>query len=152
MVSFNKILTKVFGSRNDRLLKKYRTIIARVTEMEPKIQAMSDEQLRNRTAELREGLTSKKLRSADVIEEAFGIIRESMDRNIGIRAIFDPENNFDPDQFDDDMLQAYDEVQQKMIQTGESWQTVSIPPRIYEAVRKLYPESRPPFRARPFDV
>src|SRR5215218_6394346 len=152
MVSFNKILTKVFGSRNDRLLKKYRAIIARVTEMEPKIQAMSDEQLRNRTAELREGLTSKKLRSADVIEEAFAVIRESMDRNIGIRAIFDPENNFDPDQFDDDMLQAYDEVQQKMIQSGESWQRVSIPPRIYEAVRKLYPESRPPFRARPFDV
>ena len=151
-VTVGKILTKIFGSRNERLLKRFRTIVARVGELEPKVQGMTDEALRARTAELRAGLGAKKLRSSDVIEEAFAIIRESMDRNIGIRSIFNPEENFDPDQLDDDMLQAYDEVQQKMIQTGESWQTVSIPPRIYEAVRKLYPESRPPFRARPFDV
>ena len=41
--------------------------------------------------------------------EAFAIIRESMDRHIGIRSIFDPENHFDPDQLDDEMLEAYDE-------------------------------------------
>ena len=39
-----------------------------------------------------------------------------------------------------------------MIASGESWQTVQIPHRLYAAVRKLYPESRPPFRARCFDV
>jgi preprotein translocase subunit SecA len=150
--TFGKLMTKIFGSRNERLLKRYRGIVARVNALEPKIQAMTDDQLRARTAELREGLTAKKLRSADVMEEAFAIIRESMDRNIGIRSIFNPDENFDPDQFDDEMLQAYDEVQQKMIQTGEPWQRVSIPPRIYEAVRKIYPDSRPPFRARPFDV
>src|SRR5437764_5085774 len=151
-LTVGRVLTMIFGSRNERLLKRYRTIVARVTDLEPQIEAMTDEQLRQRTAELREGLTSKKVRSADVIEEAFAIIRESMDRNIGIRSIFNPEENFDPDQFDDEMLQAYDQVQQKMIQNGEPWQRVSIPPKIYEAVRKLYPESRPPFRARPFDV
>ena len=59
---------------------------------------------------------------------------------------------FDPDQLDDEMLEAYDEVQRRMIATGEAWQRVSIPPKIYEAVRKLYPESRPPFRTRCFDV
>ena len=112
MVSFGKILTKVFGSRNDRLLKRYRAIVARVNDLEPKIQVLTDDELRARTAELREGLTSKKIRSADVMEETFAIIRESMDRNIGIRAIFNPEESFDPDKFDDDMLQAYDEVQQ----------------------------------------
>ena len=151
-VTVGKILTKIFGSRNERLLKRFRAIVARVGELEPKVQAMTDEELRARTAELREGLTSKKVRSSDVIEEAFAIIRESMDRNIGIRSIFNPEENFDPDQLDDEMLQAYDEVQQRMIQTGEPWQRVSIPPKIYAAVRKIYPESRPPFRARPFDV
>jgi preprotein translocase subunit SecA len=150
--SFGKLMTKIFGSRNERLLKRFRTIVARVGELEPKVQVMTDEQLRERTAELRKGLTSRKLRSDDVREEAFAIIRESMDRNIGIRSIFNPEENFDPDQFDDEILQAYDEVQQRMIQTGEPWQHVSIPPKIYAAVRKLYPESRPPFRARPFDV
>jgi len=151
-VTVGKILTKIFGSRNERLLKRFRTIVARVGELEPKVQTMTDEALRARTAELRAGLAAKKLRSGDVIEEAFAIIRESMDRNIGIRSIFNPEESFDPDQLDDEMLQAYDEVQQRMIQTGEPWQRVSIPPKIYEAVRKLYPESRPPFRARPFDV
>src|SRR3954471_13347202 len=39
-----------------------------------------------------------------------------------------------------------------MINEGVSWQRVPIPVKIYEAVRKLYPESRPPFRAKPFDV
>ena len=39
-----------------------------------------------------------------------------------------------------------------MIATGQSWTTVHIPLKIHDAVRKLYPESRPPFRARCFDV
>src|SRR3978361_398196 len=138
-VTVGKVLTKIFGSRNERLLKRYRTIVARVGELEPKIQAMTDDELRARTRELREGLTARKLRSDDVREEAFAIIRESMDRNIGIRTIFNPDETFDPDQLDDAMLQAYDEVQQRMIQTGEPWQRVSIPPKLYAAVRKLHP-------------
>src|SRR5207244_5908430 len=76
----------------------------------------------------------------------------SMDRHIGIREIFNPEQNFDPDQLDDELLAAYDEVQQRMIATGESYLTVPIPHKLYAAVRALYPDSRPPFRARPFDV
>jgi hypothetical protein len=69
-----------------------------------------------------------------------------MDRNIGIRQIFNPDEHFDPDQFDDEMLELYDSVQRRMIQTGEPWTKVAIPPKLYEAVRKIYPESRPPFR------
>src|SRR4051794_28669890 len=96
-VTFAKVLTKVFGSRNDRLLKRYRKIIDEVNKLEPKIAGMTDEQLRNRTLELRHGLTNGDLRSLDAMPEAFGIIRESMDRHIGIRAIFDTDNHFDPD-------------------------------------------------------
>jgi preprotein translocase subunit SecA len=150
--SVGKVLTKIFGSRNDRLLKRYRAIVDKINELEPKVAALTDEQLRDRTKELRAGLLSKKLRSADVMPEAFAMIRESMDRHIGIREIFNPEQNFDPDQLDDEHLGLYDEVQQRMIASGESWQTVPIPHKLYAAVRKLYPESRPPFRARPFDV
>ncbi|HYF59862.1 MAG TPA: preprotein translocase subunit SecA, partial [Burkholderiaceae bacterium] len=43
-------------------------------------------------------------------------------------------------------------VQRRMIGSGEPWTQVQIPPHIYDAVRQLYPESRPPFRARCFDV
>ena len=88
-VSVGKILTKIFGSRNERLLKRYRTIVARVSDLETKIQAMTDDQLRARTAELRKGLTTKKLRSDNVREEAFAIIRESMDRSATRRCLND---------------------------------------------------------------
>jgi preprotein translocase subunit SecA len=151
-VTVGKILTKIFGSRNDRMLKRYWRLAQQVNAAEAKVRPMSDAQLRERTQELRKGLTSGQVRMADVLPEAMSIMRESMDRNIGIREIFNPEQTFDPDQFDDAMLEAYDQVQRNMINTGESWQTVAIPPEMYEAVRKIYPESRPPFRCRPFDV
>src|SRR3954462_9978157 len=115
MATVRTILTTLFGSRNERLLKRYRSIVVEVNELEPKVQAMSDPELRARTNELREGLTGKKLRSVDVLPEAFAIIRESMDRHIGIRSIFNPEENFDPDTLDDEMLEAYDTVQRQMI-------------------------------------
>ena len=155
-VSVGKILTKIFGSRNERLLKRYTRMVAQISAMEPKVQAMSDEQLLARTTELRAGLKFRKLDFAEVYPEAFAIIRESMDRNIGIRQIFNPEedpiNKFDPRKLDEKAHQLYDQVQQQIIATGESWQTVPIPVELYAAVRKLYPESRPPYRARCFDV
>ncbi len=119
--TFGKVLTKVFGSRNERLLKRYRRIVELINAQEPRIAQMTDSQLRERTRELHEGLTDGKLRPADVLPEAFAIIRESMDRHIGIREIFNPESKFDPDKFDDETLEAYDEVQRRMIASGESW-------------------------------
>ena len=147
-----KVLTRIFGSRNERLLKRYRKIVDQINELEPAVAKKSDDELRARTAEMRDGIRAGTIRAADVLPEAFAIIRESMDRHIGIREVFNPEQNFDPDQLDDEMLEAYDTVQREMISTGQSWQSVKIPVEIYSAVRKLYFESRPPFRARPFDV
>jgi preprotein translocase subunit SecA len=152
MSTVGKVLTTIFGSRNERLLKRYRRIVDQVNQLETEIVAKSDIELRNRTREMREGISAGKIRAADVLPEAFAIMRESMDRHIGIREIFNPEQSFDPDQFDDQMLEAYDTVQREMISSGESWQRVQIPLEIYTALRKLYPDSRPPFRARPFDV
>ncbi|MGD0769115.1 MAG: SEC-C metal-binding domain-containing protein [Tepidisphaeraceae bacterium] len=151
-VNVSKLMTTVFGSRNERMLKRYQKVVDQINLLEPGIRAQSDVQLRERTQELRRQLTSGKIRSVEAMPEAFAIIRESMDRNIGIRSIFDPDNNFDPDQFDDEMLEAYDSVQRSLISTGVSWRQAPLPPKIYDGVRKLYPESRPPFRARCFDV
>jgi preprotein translocase subunit SecA len=36
-ISVGKVLTKVFGSRNDRLLKRYRAIVEKINELEPKV-------------------------------------------------------------------------------------------------------------------
>ncbi|HEY8667924.1 MAG TPA: SEC-C metal-binding domain-containing protein [Tepidisphaeraceae bacterium] len=151
-ITVSKVLTTLFGSRNERLLKRYHKIVDEINGWESKVSVLTDVQLRARTAELRAGLKDGALRSVEVIPEAFAIMRESMDRHIGIREIFNPEQNFDPDKLDDTMLQAYDRVQQQMISSGQSWQYVEIPLELYTAVRALYPESRPPFRARCFDV
>ncbi len=147
-----KILTAVFGSRNDRLIKRFKKMVEQVNAKEAAVQLLTDDQLRNRTQEIRTGLVAGTLKSADVLPEAFAIIRESMDRHIGIRQIFNPDENFDPDKFDDETLELYDGVQRRMINEGLSWVRVPIPVKIYQQVRKLYPESRPPFRARCFDV
>jgi preprotein translocase subunit SecA len=151
-ITVQKVLTGIFGSRNERLLKRFHKIVDRINELEPSVQELTDPQLRARTAELRAGIAGGKLHPSDVLPECFAIIRESMDRHIGIRSIFDPESQFDPDKLQGEAWEAYDEVQRKMIGSGESWQTVSIPPVVYKGVREIYPESRPPFRARCFDV
>ncbi|MGA2497350.1 MAG: preprotein translocase subunit SecA [Tepidisphaeraceae bacterium] len=154
--SFQKILTRIFGSRNERLLKKYRATVAQINAWEPRISILSDPELAKRTQEMRDGIREGRIRIADVQSEAMAIMRESMDRNIGIRQIFnteeDPLNKFDPDRLSDADLELYDSVQRRMIQTGESWTRVPIPPGLYKAIRELYPDSRPPFRARCFDV
>src|SRR4051794_3310431 len=125
-VSVGKVLTMVFGSRNERLLKRYRRIVEQINAKEADVQVLTDEQLRARTQELRAGLTGDSLNAVDTLPEALAIMRESMDRNIGIREIFNPEQNFDPDKLDDKMLQVYDQVQQRIIATGEPWTRVSI--------------------------
>jgi preprotein translocase subunit SecA len=151
-ITVQKVLTNIFGNRNDRLLKRLRRIVDRINELEPTVGAMTDPQLRARTHEIREGIAGGKIASLDVLPECFSIIRESMDRHIGIRTIFDPESHFDPDKLHGEAWEAYDLVQRQMIVTGDSWRGISIPPVIYNAVRAIYPESRPPFRARCFDV
>src|SRR3954447_1408732 len=111
-ITVQKVLVKVFGSRNDRLLKRYRKIVDEVNKLEEKVQQMSDEQLRARTLELHTGLTAgdepddkPTLRAVDVMPEALAIVREAMDRNIGIRQIFNPdESEFGSAKFDPNKL------------------------------------------------
>ena len=148
-------LTKIFGSRNDRLIKRYRRMVADINAIEPKIQQMTDAQLRERTQEIRREIVAGRLTIDAVLSEAMGIIRESMDRNIGMRNVFNPEFAFDPEQMpptENAAFNAYADLEEKIIHGTATWQDVEIPNAIYDAVRKMYPESRPPFRARCFDV
>ncbi|MBF3313884.1 hypothetical protein ISU77_17340, partial [Leptospira borgpetersenii serovar Hardjo-bovis] len=48
-----KMLTKVFGSRNDRTLRRMRKVVALINGMEPALEKLSDEELKAKTAELR---------------------------------------------------------------------------------------------------
>mgnify|MGYP003395214584 FL=1 len=48
---FTRILTRVFGSRNDRLIKRYNKTVQRINALEPAISALTDDALRAKTAE-----------------------------------------------------------------------------------------------------
>ena len=52
----NNFLTKIFGSRNDRLLKQYRRTVEQINALEPSLEQLSDEQLRAKTQEFRDRL------------------------------------------------------------------------------------------------
>src|SRR5207237_10915902 len=51
---FNKALAKVFGTSNERAVKRMLPTVARINELEPSIKALSDEQLRAKTAEFKQ--------------------------------------------------------------------------------------------------
>ena len=56
MNAFDKFLTKIFGSANDRLLKKLTPVVAQINAFEPALQSLTDEQLRDKTIAFREQL------------------------------------------------------------------------------------------------
>jgi preprotein translocase subunit SecA len=84
MLSFGALASKVFGSSNDRKLKKYPASVAAINALEPEVAALSDEALRARTevfrARVREGTSIE-----DLIPEAFTTVREAAKRTIGQR-------------------------------------------------------------------
>ena len=81
---FDSFLTKIFGSRNDRLIRQYRKRCAQINKLEPEIQALTDEQLRGKTAEFRERLDKGETLDA-LLPEAFAVVREASRRVLGMR-------------------------------------------------------------------
>ncbi|MFZ4795466.1 MAG: preprotein translocase subunit SecA [Blastocatellia bacterium] len=96
-----KAITKVFGSANERLLKQLWPIVAEINELEPSLQALSDEGLRGKTIELKarlgerlagaeslEPTARKKLEQEaldEILPEAFACVREASRRSTGMR-------------------------------------------------------------------
>ena len=77
-------LKKIFGSRNDRLIKQYSQTVARINELEAAIQPLSDEALRARTDEFR-GRHAKGESLDKLLPEAFAVVREASRRVLGLR-------------------------------------------------------------------
>ncbi|WP_435248520.1 preprotein translocase subunit SecA [Vibrio sp. nBUS_14] len=79
-----KLLTKVIGSRNDRTLRRLRKIVKEINNYEPTFEALSDEELKEKTVEFRERLD--KGESLDqLLPEAFATVREASKRVYGMR-------------------------------------------------------------------
>ena len=78
------LLTKIFGSRNERLLKQYQKSIERINTLEPQVAALSDEALKGRTAEFRSRHANGETLD-QLLPEAFAVVREAAKRTLGQR-------------------------------------------------------------------
>ena len=78
------LLTKLFGSRNDRLLKQYRKTAAQINALESRLESLSDEQLRGKTEEFK-GRLDKGETLDQILPEAFAVVREASKRVLKLR-------------------------------------------------------------------
>src|SRR3954463_2363660 len=80
----DKALAKVFGTANERELKRLSPVVAQVNSFEPAIQTLSDDQLRGKTAEFRLRLEQGESLD-DLLPEAFAVVREAGKRALNMR-------------------------------------------------------------------
>jgi preprotein translocase subunit SecA len=80
----SNILTKVFGSKNERELKKINPIVQRINDLEPDMRAMSDEQLKSQTLRFKERCNNGESLD-DLLPEAFATVREASIRTLDMR-------------------------------------------------------------------
>jgi len=98
-VNFERVLTKIFGTSNERAIKKLMPVLTRMSALEPEIQPLSDEQLMAKTAEFKatlaarlQGLTDpEEIKTAEraaldeIMPEAFAVVREAGWRTVKMR-------------------------------------------------------------------
>ena len=96
---FNSVVAKVFGTSNERAIKKLMPLVTRINALEPEVQALSDDELRARTADFRqrvaaavEGIDDADERYAAekaaldaILPEAFAVVREAGKRTVQMR-------------------------------------------------------------------
>ncbi len=80
----SKLLSKVFGSRNERAVKRMRKMVEQINALEPQFEALTDEQLQGKTAGFRQRLTEGAAID-DLLPEAFATVREASRRVFGMR-------------------------------------------------------------------
>ena len=83
MIGF--LVRKIFGSKNDRFLKKLRPLVAKINAREPEMQALADEELPQRLAVYREQVQSGEKDLDAVLPEVFALVREASTRVLGMR-------------------------------------------------------------------
>ena len=166
-----KAINRLFGTRNERIVKRYVQRVDAINALEPEVQKLTDAELRGKTHELRERVRANRSGGLpmDVIDTALAVGREAMDRHVGIRNVMNPDlaDVFDEGGLSGAAKEAYERAKAEIASLGEreptgdlmgcegpvpAWMYADLPVELYAGVRELYPESRPPFRARPFDV
>jgi preprotein translocase subunit SecA len=80
----SKLAKSIFGSSNDRELRKMRKIVDRINQLEPELQALTSEQLNNKTTEFKQRINLGESLD-DILPEAFAIVRETANRVLEMR-------------------------------------------------------------------
>jgi preprotein translocase subunit SecA len=80
----SNFLKKIFGSRNDRLLKQYSAVVKTINALEPRMQALSDEELAAQTPALKARVANGETLDS-LLPEAFAVVREAARRVLGLR-------------------------------------------------------------------
>ncbi|SDU37599.1 preprotein translocase subunit SecA [Desulfobacula phenolica] len=76
--------TKIFGSNNDRILKKLQPVVEQINHLEPQMQRLSDEQIALKTIEFKQRVKAGETLD-DILPEAFALVREASVRTLGLR-------------------------------------------------------------------
>jgi len=162
------IINRIFGTRNERFVKRYTARVNQINAMEAKCRGMTDPEIRAKFQEFK-ARAAKGEKADDLMVEAFAVAREAMDRAVGIRNIFNPKlrGQFPVDRLPAGVREKYDNLLATMdaepprdpvgeflgnTEPQPAWVWMDVPTEIYEAARAVLPDSKPPFRARPFDV
>jgi preprotein translocase subunit SecA len=80
----SNFLSKIFGSRNERLLKRMSKVVAEISALESQVEPLSDEELRAKTEEFRQRLSDGATVN-DILPEAFAVVREAGKRALNMR-------------------------------------------------------------------
>ncbi|MFP4081866.1 MAG: preprotein translocase subunit SecA [Candidatus Aminicenantes bacterium] len=81
---YKLLIRKIFGTKNERDLKRFQPYVAAINELEPKIQKMTNDQLRSKTGEFKQKL-EQGASPEDILIEAFAVVREAGKRTINMR-------------------------------------------------------------------
>jgi len=84
MSIINNVLSKVLGSHNDRLIKKYNGQVSKINSLEEKMRSMTDDELISMTLEFKEKLNNKESEES-ILAESFAVVREASQRVLGLR-------------------------------------------------------------------
>ncbi len=148
--SISQSLVKIFGSRNERIVRKYMQTALRAGEFESNVSGLSDSELKAKTAEFKDAISSGR-DPEEILPEAFAVMREAADRHLGIRNTLVDEYAFDAGKLSQNGRKIYDDLL-KRLGEGAKLHELDVPVEYNHEIRGLYPESRPPFRFRHFDV
>lgn len=79
------IAKKIFGTKNDKEIKKYLKRVALINALEPKYEKLSDDEIKNEFNKFKEDLTAKKVTKNDILNDIFAIVREVSKRILNMR-------------------------------------------------------------------